>query len=508
MGAGRGRRAAGARTSRRHPGTTLFAIGMGPNQFFNNDNKDRDIFLLAALTGNVGKIAGNVGSYAGNYRIAHVQRRCRSTSTRTRSTSSSTRPKPARPKQYWKAESAHYYNHEDHPLKVGNKMLTGKTHMPDADQVDVVRQRQLDPRQREVALQHGRQRAAEDRDDRRQRVVVVDVVRVGRRGVRRRLVGGAEVPRHDRVGDQSVPAPSSRARRCRASSRRAATSRCCAIVGDKMAELTGDKRFRDCWKFVARSSVGRLSAAHPQRARRMRKGYRFAELEEKAKKGIPGADDDAHRPEGRRLRAGHRLAALVHEDRAARVLPRGGRVHRGRREPAGAPRADRLDVLRAERHRRAEARGAAADGPERLRRGPERPVVRGAPGPQRRADVGRDEADAASAGEGRIPVRLPHAEVPPRRAHHADRHRHGRDAVRAVRRHLPARQAHAVRRRRLRRHQSRRTPRRWASRTATTSGSTRIRPTGRSAAGRRTTRTTSSRASSAGRATTRARRAA
>ncbi len=42
-------------TSPRSPGTTLFAVGMGPNQFFNNDNKDRDIFLLAALTGNVGK---------------------------------------------------------------------------------------------------------------------------------------------------------------------------------------------------------------------------------------------------------------------------------------------------------------------------------------------------------------------------------------------------------------------------------------------------------------------
>jgi nitrate reductase / nitrite oxidoreductase, alpha subunit len=59
-----------ARDIAREPGTTLFAVGMGPNQFFNNDNKDRDIFLLAALTGNVGKIGGNVGSYAGNYRVA------------------------------------------------------------------------------------------------------------------------------------------------------------------------------------------------------------------------------------------------------------------------------------------------------------------------------------------------------------------------------------------------------------------------------------------------------
>jgi anaerobic selenocysteine-containing dehydrogenase len=64
-----------ARTSPQEPGTTLFAVGMGPNQFFNNDNKDRDIFLLAALTGNVGKIGGNVGSYAGNYRVGPVQRR-------------------------------------------------------------------------------------------------------------------------------------------------------------------------------------------------------------------------------------------------------------------------------------------------------------------------------------------------------------------------------------------------------------------------------------------------
>jgi nitrate reductase alpha subunit len=50
---------------------TLFAVGMGPNQFFNNDLKDRAIFFLAALTHNIGKVGGNVGSYAGNYRAAY-----------------------------------------------------------------------------------------------------------------------------------------------------------------------------------------------------------------------------------------------------------------------------------------------------------------------------------------------------------------------------------------------------------------------------------------------------
>jgi nitrate reductase alpha subunit len=59
-----------ARDIAAHRGRTLFPVGMGPNQFFNNDLKDRAIFLVAALTGNIGRPGGNVGSYAGNYRIS------------------------------------------------------------------------------------------------------------------------------------------------------------------------------------------------------------------------------------------------------------------------------------------------------------------------------------------------------------------------------------------------------------------------------------------------------
>ncbi|HNH24236.1 MAG TPA: wax ester/triacylglycerol synthase family O-acyltransferase, partial [Accumulibacter sp.] len=118
-----------ARHFAKDPGTTLFAIGMGPNQFFNNDNKDRDIFLLAALTGNVGKIGGNVGSYAGNYRVALFNGSPQYINENPFDIELDPN-KLARPKQYWKAESAHYYNHEDHPLRVGNKLLTGSTHIP------------------------------------------------------------------------------------------------------------------------------------------------------------------------------------------------------------------------------------------------------------------------------------------------------------------------------------------------------------------------------------------
>ena len=111
------------------PGTTLFALGMGPNQFFNNDNKDRAVLLLAALTGNIGKIGGNVGSYAGNYRTALFNGVPQYINENPFDLELDP-AKPARPKQYWRAESAHYYNHEDHPLKMGKTMITGSSHMP------------------------------------------------------------------------------------------------------------------------------------------------------------------------------------------------------------------------------------------------------------------------------------------------------------------------------------------------------------------------------------------
>jgi nitrate reductase alpha subunit len=118
-----------ARDLAAHPGTTLFAIGMGPNQFFNNDNKDRDLFLLAALTGNVGRIAGNVGSYAGNYRVALFNGVPQYINENPFDLELDP-AKPARPKMYWRAESAHYYNHEHHILKIGTRRLTGEGHIP------------------------------------------------------------------------------------------------------------------------------------------------------------------------------------------------------------------------------------------------------------------------------------------------------------------------------------------------------------------------------------------
>jgi len=112
-----------------NPTKTLFVEGMGPNHFFNNDNKDRTIILVAALTNNVGHYGGTVGSYAGNYRLATFSGIGQWIYEDPFNITLDPTQKAKQNKRL-KAESAHYYNYGDRPLKVGNKMFTGKTHMP------------------------------------------------------------------------------------------------------------------------------------------------------------------------------------------------------------------------------------------------------------------------------------------------------------------------------------------------------------------------------------------
>jgi len=266
------------------PGTTLFAIGMGPNQFFNNDNKDRDIFLLAALTGNVGKIAGNVGSYAGNYRVAMFNGAPQYINENPFDIELDV-AKPARPKQYWKPESAHYYNHEDHPLKLGNKMLTGSTHMPTPTKsmwfanansilgnvkwhyntvVNVL------PRIEMIAVNEWWWSTSCEWAD---VVFAVDA--------------WAELKQPDMTASVTNPFLSIFPRTpLQRTFETIGDIEVLALVGKKMAELTGDQRFRDYWKFVDEGRV-EVYLQRILNASSSTKGYQFLELEEKAKTGIP-----------------------------------------------------------------------------------------------------------------------------------------------------------------------------------------------------------------------------
>ena len=267
-----------------NPGTTLFAVGMGPNQFFNNDNKDRDIFLLAALTGNVGKIAGNVGSYAGNYRVSLFN----GSPQYINENPFDIEMNPAslaRPRQYWRAESAHYYNHEDHPLRVGNKLLTGTTHIPTPTKslwfanansilgnvkwhyntvVNVL------PRIEMIAVQEwwwstscewadvvfGVDSWAELKHPDMTASVTNPFLQIFPR---------TPVPRiFNTIGDIEV----------------------LSLVSSKMADLTGDNRYNDYWKFVRENRTD----VYLQRVldtSTNTKGYQFKDLEAKALEGVP-----------------------------------------------------------------------------------------------------------------------------------------------------------------------------------------------------------------------------
>ncbi|HUF94355.1 MAG TPA: molybdopterin-dependent oxidoreductase, partial [Candidatus Limnocylindria bacterium] len=118
-----------AREVARHGGKTLFAVGMGPNQFFNNDLKDRAIFLVAALTGSIGRMGGNVGSYAGNYRNTLFS----GMPLYAYEDPFHTQLGPAGPvkvKSYLRAESLHYYAAGEVIQREGTKQFTTGAHVP------------------------------------------------------------------------------------------------------------------------------------------------------------------------------------------------------------------------------------------------------------------------------------------------------------------------------------------------------------------------------------------
>ncbi|MFN8370704.1 MAG: molybdopterin-dependent oxidoreductase [Bacteriovoracaceae bacterium] len=113
----------------KNPEKTLFATGMGPNQFFNSDLKDRAIFLLAALSRNIGFAGGNVGSYSGNYRAPLFGGIPAYTMEDPFNIQLNAGGK-IQTKKYSTYESLHYFNYGDRPLQSGNKMFTGHGHIP------------------------------------------------------------------------------------------------------------------------------------------------------------------------------------------------------------------------------------------------------------------------------------------------------------------------------------------------------------------------------------------
>ncbi len=264
--------------------STLLSHGMGPNHFFNADLKDRALFLIAALTKNIGHFGGSPGSYAGNYRVALFNGLPQYVAEDPFNTELD-QTKPAKTKSYAKAESAHYYNYGDRPLRVGKKLFTGKTHIPTPTKFmwfansnsllgnskwgyDVIHNT-LPKIEAIIVNEWWWTMSCEYAD------VVFGVDSWG------------ELKYPDMCGSVTNPfvqvfprTPLPRIFDTRSD------IETYAGVAEKLAELTGDQRFKDYWHFVRENRVD----VYLQRicdASSSLRGYQFTELEEQAKKGTP-----------------------------------------------------------------------------------------------------------------------------------------------------------------------------------------------------------------------------
>jgi nitrate reductase alpha subunit len=267
-----------------HPAKTLFVEGMGPNHFFNNDNKDRTIILVAALTNNVGHYGGTVGSYAGNYRLPTFSGIAQWIYEDPFDITLDPGAK-AKTNKRLKAESAHYYNYGDRPLKVGNKMFTGKTHMPTPTKtMHFANSNSL----------LGNAKGAHD--------VVVNTLPKIEMIVHHEWYWTASCEYADVVfgvdawperqlpdvyGSVSNPFLQSW---CTTPMERIFETRddmeCNALVAAALGEQLGDTRFRDYWHFVFEGDPG-VYIQRVFNAGNATRGYRFADLHESCKRGTP-----------------------------------------------------------------------------------------------------------------------------------------------------------------------------------------------------------------------------
>ncbi|MCH8062726.1 MAG: molybdopterin-dependent oxidoreductase [Chloroflexi bacterium] len=122
--------------------TTGFLTGMGMNMYFHNDLINRSYYIVATLTGNVGKPGGNVGSYAGNYKspVFNGLPAYAVEDPFNPTLDPDVDGRDIKQRGYGLFESVHFWDHGDKPLIVdtpnhGRKVMTGPGHMPSPTKV-------------------------------------------------------------------------------------------------------------------------------------------------------------------------------------------------------------------------------------------------------------------------------------------------------------------------------------------------------------------------------------
>ena len=263
---------------------TLFACGMGPNQFFNSDLKDRAIFLVAALTRNVGFPGGNVGSYAGNYRSA-LFGGIPSYAAEDPFNLALGRGEKPKIKKYLHYESLHYYNYGDRPLRLGKKLFTGDSHMPTPTKA-----MWLNNSNSVIGNVKWHYDVVNNTLPKIEFIAYADWWWTGSCEYADLVFGvdsWAEFKAPDMCGSCTNPfvqiyprTPLPRIFDTRTD------IEVIAGVSEKLADLLGEPRMRDMWKFARGGDVHEYIQRIVDNSANL-KGYKAPELEEKAAKGIP-----------------------------------------------------------------------------------------------------------------------------------------------------------------------------------------------------------------------------
>ena len=264
---------------------TMVACGMGPNQFWNNDNKDRALFLVLALTGNLGRHGANIGSYAGTYKntlFSGVASRyvLEDPFHPQLDPNGEIKPRP-----YTRSESMHYWANGERILKAGNKTITSGAHCPTPTKAIW----QVNSNS-SLGNQKGHFDVVFNTLPRAELVVYNDwwwTASCEYSDIVYGVDSWMEFKYPDMTASNTNPFvqayPRTPARRV---FQTVSDNDTYLGVARELARLTGDPRFEQLWHFIAQGQAEVylqriIDGSTPLR------GYRFTDLEERAKAGVP-----------------------------------------------------------------------------------------------------------------------------------------------------------------------------------------------------------------------------
>ena len=273
-----------ARDIAENSGRTLIACGMGPNQFWNNDNKDRAIWLVLALTGSLGKHGGNIGSYAGNYKATLFSGVGRFSVEDPFNIQLDPDGEVAT-RSYLRYESLHYWANDERILKAGDKVITRGDHVPTPTKA--IWQTNSNS---SLGNQKGHYDVVNNTLPRCELVVYNDWWWTGSCEYSDIVYGvdsWMEFKQPDMTSSNTNPFlqiyPATPIRRA---FNTVPDNETYLGVSKELAKITGDRRFEDLWKFIEERKIDVYLQRIIDHSATL-KGYRFHYLEQLAREGIP-----------------------------------------------------------------------------------------------------------------------------------------------------------------------------------------------------------------------------